>query len=134
MTYWRNQLLSDDLEISDYRTGDELRYSRPGLSKALLRKLRKGEYLVEAELDLHGKIVSEAKQSVGLFLKKCCNTQRRCIRIIHGKGLGSPGGQPKLKIKLDIWLRQRDDVLAYCSAQPQDGGMGAVYVLLKKQR
>ena len=128
------QLLNDDLKISDYETGDELLYCRPGLSRAIFRKLRKGDILPEAELDLHGKIVSEAKESVGVFLKQCYSSQRRCIRIIHGKGLRSPGGQPILKIKIDIWLRQRDEVLAYCSAQPRDGGTGAVYVLLKKQR
>ena len=128
-----NELLSDDLDISDYQTGDALLYSRPGLSKSILRKLRKGDILIEAELDLHGQIVSEAKESIGAFLQQCFSYQRRCIRIIHGKGLRSPGGQSILKIKVDTWLRQRDDVLAYCSALPRDGGTGAVYVLLKKQ-
>lgn len=129
-----DQLLNDELDIADYETGEELIYLRAGLSKAIFKKLRKGDILVEAELDLHGKIVSEAKLSLGLFLKQCYTHQRRCIRIIHGKGLGSPGGQPVLKSKVDHWLRQRDEVLAFCSAQPRDGGTGAVYVLLKKSR
>lgn len=127
-------LLSDPLDPSDLETGDELRFARPGLQHTVFRKLRRGHYSVGAELDLHGMTSAEARQAMVDFLADCKRCDVRCIRIIHGKGNGSMNREPVLKGKVAHWLRQRDDVLAYASATPTDGGTGAVYVLLRRNR
>jgi DNA-nicking Smr family endonuclease len=124
-------LLSDDYE-PDIETGEELLFVRPGLQQRLLRKFRRGQYAIEAELDLHGRTAVEARELLAEFLRAARTRGRRCVRIIHGKGLGSAGKLPVLKVKVNTWLRQKNEVLAYCSARPQDGGTGAVYVLLKR--
>jgi len=113
-------------------TGDELHYKRPGVQNRVLKKLRRGEYRIEAELDLHGLIADEAKKVTARFLANARTRRKRCVRIIHGKGLGSKGGTPVIKQKINFWLSHRDDILAFCSALPRDGGTGAVYVLLKQ--
>jgi DNA-nicking Smr family endonuclease len=117
----------------DIEAGDELAFLRPGLQRNILRKLRRGDYRVEGEIDLHGLIVSEAKQALFEFLEDSLHHGRRCIRVIHGKGLRSFGGRPILKIKTDHWLRRNGSVLAYSSAPSHDGGTGAIYVLLKRE-
>lgn len=117
----------------DLETGDELSYAQDGIQHNVLRRLRRGHYAVQAELDLHGLTVDAAKLEVSAFLQHCRDHQLRCVRIIHGKGLRSPGGMPVIKIKLAAWLRRCKPVLAYCSARPVDGGTGAVYVLLRTQ-
>ena len=124
-------LLSDDFN-PDIETGEELLFVRGGLQQRVLRKLRRGQFAIEAELDLHGYIVPEAREALAVFLRDALLTGKRCVRIIHGKGLGAEGRLPVLKIKVNSWLRQKDQVLAFCSARSQDGGTGAVYVLLKK--
>ena len=124
-------LLSDDFS-PDIETGEELLFVRTGIQERVLRKLRRGQFAIEAELDLHGYIVPEARQAIAVFLRDALLAGKRCVRIIHGKGLGAEGRLPVLKIKVNSWLRQKDQVLAFCSARPQDGGTGAVYVLLKK--
>lgn len=124
-------LLSDPLDIADIETGEELLFARPGLQHTVLRKLRRGEFRVDAELDLHGLTAAEARQAVAEFLAECRRQGARNVRIIHGKGLGSFNREPVLKAKVAHWLRQRDEVLAYCSARPADGGTGAVYALLR---
>lgn len=113
-------------------TGEELLYRRNGLQDRQFRKLKTGQLSIQAELDLHGLKVSGAKQHVADFLGYCRMGGKYCVRIIHGKGLGSPNREPILKKHLGHWLRQRKDVLAYCSARPVDGGTGAIYVLLRK--
>ena len=125
-------LLSTDFDATELETGDELVYARPGLQHNTLRRLRRGQLCVSSVLDLHGMTADMAKQAVSEFLRKARLAGDRCVRIIHGKGRGSRDGQPVLKRKLDLWLRQRDDVLAFCSARPVDGGTGAVYVLLRR--
>jgi DNA-nicking Smr family endonuclease len=125
------ELLSDGLDTADLETGEELLYVRDGLPYALLRRLRRGQFSVCTELDLHGMTVDEARTALGAFLTDARRASRRCVRVIHGKGNRSPLGQPVLKQKVNRWLRQRDEVLAFCSARPVDGGTGAVYVLLK---
>lgn len=127
------ELLSDDPYFSDLETGDELVYIRPGLQNKLLRKLRRGQFSVGAELDMHGLTVAEAHGALSEFFKECRLRGLRCVRIIHGKGLRSPEGRPVIKGKLDRWLRLRQEVVAFCSARTVDGGTGAVYVLLKRQ-
>lgn len=124
--------LSDPLDILDSgETGEELFFARPGIPKASLRKLRRGGWIIQAELDLHGMRSDEARLSLGGFLQHCARQDHRCVRIIHGKGLRSRNREPVLKHKLKHWLVQREDVLAFCQARPVDGGSGAVVVLLK---
>ena len=126
-----SDMMADHVDHAEVETGDELLHVRPGLQHGLVRKLRRGQLSIGAQLDLHGMIVAEAKQAVIDFLRDCQQRGLRCVRIVHGKGLGSPNKQPVLKAKLSHWLRQRNDVLAFCSARPVDGGAGAVYVLLR---
>ncbi len=127
-------LLSDEYEPAEIETGEELLYVRPGLQKLVVRRLRRGAFAIEAELDLHGQTVAQARVRVDAFLRAAQSAGKRCVRIIHGKGKSSEGKLPVLKGKVNAWLRQKDEVLAFCSARPNDGGTGAVYVLLKKPR
>lgn len=110
--------------------GDEPAFLRPGMSPKILKDLRRGRWVVQAELDLHGMNRSEARQQVAIFLADCLVRRRRCVRIIHGKGHGSPGRIPVLKRLLLGWLAQRQEVIAYCQARNSDGGSGALIVLL----
>lgn len=112
--------------------GDTLFFARPGLQQRIIRKLRRGQFSIGAELDMHGMIVREARNALTPFLINCRSRGIRCLRIIHGKGLSSRDGKPVLKMQLDHWLRQRLEVVAFCSARRNDGGTGAVYVLLKR--
>jgi DNA-nicking Smr family endonuclease len=121
--------LYDEAEIE---TGEELLFVRTGVQHGLLRKLRRGQLSVEAELDLHGMNVPAARESLYGFLSRAQTTGLRCVRVIHGKGLSSRGRQPVLKGKVNLWLRQLDAVLAFCSTRPVHGGTGAVYILLKR--
>jgi len=111
-------------------TGEELRFARAGLRDDILKRLRRGRIPVKDELDLHGMNWKEARECVALFLGDCRELQINCVRIVHGKGLRSGNTGPVLKSKLNSWLRRREDVLAFCSARPDDGGTGAAYVLL----
>ncbi len=126
-------LLSSDHDPAELETGDELVYARPGLQHSLLRRLRRGQLSVGAVLDLHGLTVAMAREALSVFINDARRSGIRCVRIIHGKGRGSPLGQPVLKQKLNAWLRRRNEVLAFASARPVDGGSGAVYVLLKRR-
>jgi DNA-nicking Smr family endonuclease len=110
--------------------GDGLWYAKPGVQDATVRKLRRGQYSVGAELDLHGLRSDAARVALVEFLQSAHDRHLRCVRIIHGKGHRSGPQGPVLKQKLNGWLRQRNDVFAFCSARPADGGTGAVYVLL----
>jgi DNA-nicking Smr family endonuclease len=126
-------LLSDGFEpAEDIETGEETLFVRPGLQHTVIRKLRRGQYAIEAELDLHGATSIQAREAVDAFLKSARDRDKRVVRIIHGKGNTSIGKMPVLKGKVNSWLRQKDEVLAFCSARPNDGGTGAVYVLLKR--
>ncbi|MCX7168724.1 MAG: Smr/MutS family protein [Proteobacteria bacterium] len=114
--------------------GDELAFLRSGLSRVLLRDLRRGRWVIQAELDLHGMSREQAKQALSEFLAACLARGQRCLRIVHGKGLRSPGREPVLKELVRHWLARRQEVLAYCQARAADGGGGAVTVLLKSGR
>ncbi len=127
-----DSLLSEDYDAAEVETGDELLYRRPGIQHSVMRRLRTGKYAIEGELDLHGLTVAEARESLAAFLRDAQFRGWRCVRIIHGKGLSSAGRIPVLKTKINTWLPQRKDVLAFCSAPPADGGAGAVYVLLRR--
>jgi len=127
--------LSGSLSVDDsIEAGDELVFLRDGLPRHLLRKLRRGHWVVQGELDLHGMNRVEAAESVAEFLRRCMLRRARCVRIIHGKGRGSHHREPVLKGKLRKWLVLRDEVLAYCQAPAAQGGGGAVLVLLKAAR
>jgi len=112
--------------------GDELMFRRPGVPDAALRKLRRGQYRVQGEIDLHGLTVAEAKQALREFLADALMLGAQCIRVIHGKGLRSGHRGPVIKNAVNIVLRRTGSVLAFVSARQVDGGTGAVYVLLSK--
>ncbi len=112
-------------------TGDEPNFLRPGLSRQVLRKLRSGAWVIQHQLDLHGLDRHQAREALAEFLAGCVKRGVRCVRVIHGKGLGSKNREPVLKTKVKHWLTQREEVLAYCQARPVDGGSGALVVLLK---
>jgi len=112
-------------------TGEELIYLRAGVPSNVLRKLRRGMWVVQDEFDLHGMTSVEARLATAAFLAECVQRGTRCVRIVHGKGLRSPNRMPVLKRKLGHWLMLRDDVLAFCEARAVDGGSGAVVVLLR---
>jgi DNA-nicking Smr family endonuclease len=111
--------------------GDEAAWLRTGMAPSVLRDLRRGRWVVQAHLDLHGMNRDEARQHVALFLAECVARGQRCLRIVHGKGLGSPRREPVLKKLVLGWLAQRKEVLAFCQARPADGGAGAVIVLIE---
>lgn len=123
--------LDVSLEFEDLQPGDSLSFRGHRIQKSTFRKLKKGQYSVGAELDLHGMTITEAQSAITHFLRAAREDNIRCIQIIHGKGYGSSNKGPKLKPMVNQWLRKRSEVLAFCSARPADGGTGAVYVLLK---
>ena len=124
--------LSDDyIPAHELESGEELLYLREGHSPDILSKLRRGHWVVQASIDLHGLVADEARLYVAGFLADCKKRGIRCVRIIHGKGLGSRNREPVLKHKLRNWLMQKDEVIAYAQARHNDGGSGAVIVLLK---
>jgi DNA-nicking Smr family endonuclease len=125
--------LSLDWDPAELETGEHVHYSRPGLQRSVLRRLQRGQYSVEASLDLHGHNRHAAHEALARFLRTARREGRRCVRIVHGKGLRSTNHGPVLKPLIQHWLKRRDDVLAYCSARAVDGGSGALYVLIKSR-
>lgn len=115
----------------DIQAGDTISYYRPGVKKTILRKLGRGQYSVGAKIDLHGMTAAKAIETLTQFLKQAQHCPTHCVRIIHGKGHRSSDQGPVLKPLVNHWLRKHDDVLAFCSARPADGGTGAVYALLR---
>jgi DNA-nicking Smr family endonuclease len=115
-------------------TGEELVFRRPGVREDVLRRLRRGQFSVEAEIDLHGLGRHAAHEALRDFIGSSVAQDLRCVRVIHGKGRGSGPRGPVLKHVVNHWLRRMDDVLAFASARPVDGGTGAAYVLLANQR
>jgi DNA-nicking Smr family endonuclease len=126
------QSLSDDFD-ADWllETDDTLSFRRAGVGNDVVRRLRRGVWVTQAQLDLHGLRRDEARQQLVGFLRDAAQTGRRCVRVIHGKGNGSPGRQGVLKDKVKGWLMQRDDVIAFTQARAADGGVGALLVLLR---
>jgi DNA-nicking Smr family endonuclease len=124
--------MSAPLQAEDWMdAGDEPNFLRPGLPRDVLRKLRRGNWVTQGQIDLHGLNRHEARDALAAFLAGCLKRGVRCVRIIHGKGLGSKNREPVLKEKVKLWLARREEVLAYCQARPTDGGSGATMVLLK---
>lgn len=114
--------------------GDAAAWTRQGVQASVLRDLRRGRWTIQADLDLHGHTRDEAREAVNLFIRECRVHDKRCVRIVHGKGLGSPGREPVLKKLVLGWLAQKKEVLAFCQARNTDGGSGAVVVLLHAAR
>jgi DNA-nicking Smr family endonuclease len=111
--------------------GDELYYIKEGIPRTTLRDLRRGRWVVQAQIDLHGANRDEARDMLAAAFATWRKRDIRCVRIIHGKGLGSPGKEPVLKKLVAGWLMNYDDVLGYCQARVHDGGAGALLVLLR---
>jgi DNA-nicking Smr family endonuclease len=126
-----DELLDHTADAASVGSGDEISWLKNGYPRKLLRQLRRGHYTIQEEIDLHGYTVAEAKSVLVCFLQDCTAMQLGCVRVIHGKGLGSPGRVPVLKGKVLKWLSISDDVIAICSAPATDGGTGAVYVLIR---
>jgi len=127
----RRYSLSDPVHPEDLDNSEELFYQGNGVQHSSMKKLRRGQLCMQAELDLHGFTINEAKQTLIEFLHDCQYRGIRTARIIHGKGYRSPDNIPVIKTRLAYWLKQHENVLAFCSARPADGGTGAVYVLLR---
>lgn len=119
------------LAESEVETHDILTFARPGVQRRLMAELQRGAIEVGLELDLHGLHAHTARAVLAEFLSECGRRRVRCALIVHGKGYRSSGQQPVLKQKVNYWLRLHQEVLAFCSATRQDGGTGAVYVLLR---
>lgn len=115
-------------------TADEtIKFSRPGVNDKIFKKLQRGTLHLEASLDLHGETIATARTALALFIRRCFQNNQRYIRVIHGKGYKTKAGYPPLKNQVAYWLPQFSEVLAFQSATPQDGGAGAIYVLLKSR-
>ena len=122
---------SDGFDNGVVTSDEALFFTRPGLQQRQLQRLKRGQLAIGAELDMHGMTAAMARSAVVNFIALCREQHIRCVRIIHGKGYGSGGSAPVLKNRINSWLRQHHDVLAFSSAQARDGGSGALYVLLR---
>lgn len=127
-----SESLSDDFDVETLLETDEsLAFRRPELGPDVLRKLRRGVWALQGQIDLHGLRTEEAREALGRFLRDAQVRGWRCVRVVHGKGLGSPGKIPVIKDKVKRWLVQSDRVLAFVQARGDDGGAGALIVLLQ---
>lgn len=125
------QALSDDFDVESLLETDEtLSFRRPEVSLEVLRKLRRGHWALQAQIDLHGLRRDQAREALGGFIHDSARRGMRCVRVVHGKGNGSPGREPVLKTRVRRWLVQKQEVLAFVQARPSDGGAGALMVLL----
>ena len=112
-------------------TGDELSFRRPHVPESVLTRLRRGAFVIDGEIDLHGMTGAEAKAALREFVAESLEQRWRCVRVVHGKGRRSGPRGPVLKNVVNHWLQRADDVLAFGSARAVDGGSGAIYVLLR---
>jgi DNA-nicking Smr family endonuclease len=123
--------LSDEFDVSTLLdTDDALSFRRPSVGPEVTRKLRKGDWAIQREIDLHGLRSDEARLALTAFIREAHKYGIRCVRVVHGKGLGSPGKTPVLKSKVHSWLVQKNQVMAFVQAKPAEGGAGALVVLL----
>lgn len=123
--------MSDEMDVETLlETDDSLSFRRRGVGPQVLKRLRRGEWSIQAEIDLHGLRRDEARERLGAFLREAVKNGLRCVRVVHGKGLGSPGREPVLKGKVKAWLVQRIEVMAFTQARASEGGAGALVVLL----
>lgn len=129
------EAISDTVDISSLLdTDDKLSFRRPGVGADVTQKLRKGKWSIQRQIDLHGLRSDEARETLTAFIREAHRQGIRCVRVVHGKGLGSPGKAPVLKDKVHRWLVQKSEVVAFVQAQPAQGGAGAVVVLLQPVR
>ena len=125
------EAISDGFDVESLLdTDDTLSYRRAGIGPEVVRKLRRGVWSVQAQLDLHGARRDEARERLNHFVQAAGRSGLRCVRVIHGKGIGSPGREPVLKGKVKAWLVQKKEVIAFTQARASDGGAGALLVLL----
>jgi DNA-nicking Smr family endonuclease len=126
------EAISDEFDASTLlEVDDALSFRRPGIGIDVARKLRRGHWSIQGEIDLHGLRREDAREALAGFLREAVKNGWRCVRVVHGKGLGSPGKTPVLKGKVHSWLIQKNEVLAFVQARGDEGGAGAVVVLLK---
>ncbi|MDZ7919332.1 Smr/MutS family protein [Rhodoferax sp.] len=128
------EALSDEVDVTTLLdTDDQLSFRRPGVGTDVTQKLRKGKWTIQKQIDLHGFRSDEAREALGTFIREAHKQGIRCVRVVHGKGLGSPGKAPVLKEKVHRWLVQKSEVVAFVQAPPAQGGAGALVVLLQPQ-
>jgi DNA-nicking Smr family endonuclease len=126
------EAISDEFDASTLLDIDDaLSFRRPGIGTDVTRKLRRGDWSLQGEIDLHGLRREEARDALSAFIRDAQRRGWRCVRVVHGKGLGSPGKTPVLKGKVQSWLIQKTEVLAFVQARGDEGGAGALVVLLK---
>jgi DNA-nicking Smr family endonuclease len=124
--------LSDEFDVSTLLdVDDQMSYRAKGVGTDVTRKLRRGEWSIQGQIDLHGLRSDEAREALAQFIREAVRQGWRCLRVVHGKGLGSPGREPVLKSKVQRWLVQKTEVLAFVQAKPAEGGAGALLVLLR---
>lgn len=129
-----HEALSDEFDAETLlHTDEHLSFRRPGVGPDVVRKLRQGDWSLQAQVDLHGLRTDEARASLATFIREAHKQGLRCVRVVHGKGLGSPGKTPVLKSKVHSWLVQKAEVMAFVQARPAEGGAGALVVLLRPQ-
>ncbi|HEX5286304.1 MAG TPA: Smr/MutS family protein [Polaromonas sp.] len=125
------EAISDDFDVESLLDTDEaLSFRRPGMGLDVVRKLRRGNWSIQRQLDLHGFRREDAREALAAFIREANKAGLRCVRVVHGKGLGSPGKTPVLKGRVQGWLIQKQEVLAFVQARPAEGGAGALVVLL----
>ncbi|BCO27911.1 endonuclease MutS2 [Rhodoferax lithotrophicus] len=129
------EAISDEFDVSTLLEVDEhLSFRRPGVGPDVTRKLRRGDWSIQRQMDLHGLRRDDAREALSIFIREAYQSGIRCVRVVHGKGLGSPGKAPILKSRVHSWLVQKNEVLAFVQAKPADGGAGALVVLLMASR
>jgi DNA-nicking Smr family endonuclease len=128
------EALSDEVDVETLLlTDDGLSFRRPGVNGDVLTRLRRGQWSIQAQIDLHGLRRDEARDQLAAFVRQALLRGQRCVRVVHGKGLGSPGGEPVLKAKAQRWLAQCAEVIAFTQATGPQGGAGALVVLLQRR-
>ena len=129
------EAISDEFDVATLLDTDEhLSFRRPGIGTDVTRKLRRGDWSIQRQIDLHGLRRDDAREALSHFIREAHKHGIRCVRVVHGKGLGSPGKAPVLKSRVHSWLVQKNEVLAFVQAKPADGGAGALVVLLMASR
>lgn len=130
-----SEALSDEFDADTLlQTDEHLSFRRPGMGPDVVRKLRAGTWSIQRHIDLHGLRRDDARDALGQFIREAHKDGMRCVRVVHGKGLGSPGKTPVLKGRVHSWLVQKSEVMAFVQARPVDGGAGALVVLLRPGR
>lgn len=124
--------MDDDMDATERGSGGALRFHRQHVGRRTMRKLTRGGFSVQSEIDLHGMTLAEAKPRLRDFIEYSVQQNHLCVRVVHGKGLGSGERGPVLKSAVNSWLRRWKSVLAFVSTRQVDGGTGAIYVLLQR--